>query len=70
MITDWNALPLVLTWMEAGGVIHVTDYDGVRRAIKNGHLPEPTMTRPMRWSRAELQRHLGYPVPDEKPAGK
>ena len=61
-VTDWNSLPVVLTWQEAGEQILVRDYDGVRRAIKNGHLPEPTMTRPMRWSRAELQRHLGFPV--------
>ncbi len=65
VITAWDQLPLVVEWEQAGALIHVTSYDGVKRAIKVGHLPEPNMTRPMRWSRADLQRHLHFP-PDLK----
>ena len=61
-VTDWNQLPVVMGWEDAGRVVDCHSYDAVRRAIKSGRLPAPDYTNPMQWSRAELMRHFHFPV--------
>lgn len=56
----WADLPLVLGVDDVAGLIGANNVYAVRRAVQRGDLPEPAMVRPMRWSRADLERHLRF----------
>lgn len=40
-------------------VLRITGFSeqGIRRAVRGGRFPAPIYTRPMRWTRADLDRH-------------
>lgn len=55
-ITSWDELPLMVPMEKVCELYGLTE-EGVYKRTRRGGLPAPIVSHPMRWSRADLQRH-------------
>lgn len=56
-IKSWDELPLIVP-IEQVCELYGQSYYGIWRMVKaHRGIPQPMLTNPMRWSRADLQRH-------------
>lgn len=55
-VTSWDALPLMVP-IEMLCELYGLTKEGVQRRVRMRRLPAPVVAYPMRWSRADLQRH-------------